>query len=258
MTNGIFCEPRPGIVAHTAASRLLAFDPAVRDFVGAGAEEATPSHAKAIDAIIEYGYATDPSQSVSSASTPAYAKSLVDQYHQGFSLAHNTSQGFYDELHDHSSRGRRWANAMSLYATIVPIDGLVKSFDLAAIGFGPVVDVGGGHGPVSVGLASHLPGDLKFIVQDLEHVVKEGPTHVPPELADRISFMPYDVRTPQPILGAPVHFFRAVFHNWPDASCIKILRNHIPALRSGAKIIVQNPFMHEPGTLPLYLEKRRR
>lgn len=64
MTNGIFYEPRPGVVGHTASSRLMASDPAVRDFVGAGAEEATPAHAKTIDAISHYGYATHPSQSV--------------------------------------------------------------------------------------------------------------------------------------------------------------------------------------------------
>lgn len=39
MTNHIFCEPRPGIVAHTAASRLLAENVLIRDFVGIGTEE---------------------------------------------------------------------------------------------------------------------------------------------------------------------------------------------------------------------------
>lgn len=39
MTNHIFHEVRPGIVAHTAASKLLATDPLVADFVGIGCEE---------------------------------------------------------------------------------------------------------------------------------------------------------------------------------------------------------------------------
>lgn len=64
MTNGIFCEPRPGIVAHTAASRLLVENCAVRDFVGVSVEEATPAHAKTINAISKWGYAKDCSQSV--------------------------------------------------------------------------------------------------------------------------------------------------------------------------------------------------
>lgn len=194
---------------------------------------------------------------------------------QGFSLAHNTPKGFYDELRDDPTRGRRWANAMSLYATIVPIDALVRTFDWPALAaLGPIVDVGGGHGAVSVGLAKRLLSasssslvppsgpSVKFIVQDLPHVVAEGPAHIEPELRDHVSFMPYDIRTPQPVIGAPVYFFRAIFHNWPDASCVEILRNQIPALtRPGVKIIIHDAITkdeEEPGTLPLYLEKRRR
>jgi hypothetical protein len=39
MTNHIFQEVRPGTVVHTAASKLLATDPLVSDFVGIGCEE---------------------------------------------------------------------------------------------------------------------------------------------------------------------------------------------------------------------------
>lgn len=42
MTNHIFEEPRKGIVAHTAASRLLAEDQLMRDFVGIACEEHFP------------------------------------------------------------------------------------------------------------------------------------------------------------------------------------------------------------------------
>lgn len=146
---------------------------------------------------------------------------------------------------------------MTLYASTVSTDALLKNFDWASLGPGPVVDVGGGHGPVSISIARQAP-TLRFIVQDMEHVVSEGPSHVPSKLKDRISFMPYDIRTPQPVVGAPVYLFRAVLHNWPDASCVEILRNQIPALKTGAKIILGESVMGEPGTLPLYLEKRRR
>jgi len=39
MTNYIFCEPRPGVVAHTAASKLIAENSLIRDFVGMASEE---------------------------------------------------------------------------------------------------------------------------------------------------------------------------------------------------------------------------
>jgi len=39
MTNHIFWEPRAGVVAHTAASKLIAENALIRDFVGIGSEE---------------------------------------------------------------------------------------------------------------------------------------------------------------------------------------------------------------------------
>lgn len=46
MTNQIFEEPQPGIVRHTAASKLLAEDPLMRDFVGISCEERFPAAAR--------------------------------------------------------------------------------------------------------------------------------------------------------------------------------------------------------------------
>lgn len=39
MTNSIFREPKPGVVAHTAASKLMAEDPLIFDFIGIASEE---------------------------------------------------------------------------------------------------------------------------------------------------------------------------------------------------------------------------
>jgi hypothetical protein len=35
---------------------------------------------------------------------------------------------------------------------------------------------------------------------------------IPEELRSRVSFMPYDFFTPQPVCGADVYFFRWIFH----------------------------------------------
>ena len=43
MTYHIFCEPRPGVVAHTAASKLLAENAAMREWVGMVSEEMWPA-----------------------------------------------------------------------------------------------------------------------------------------------------------------------------------------------------------------------
>ena len=42
----VFCEPRKGFVAHTAASRILAEDPKIQDVVGVMCEETWPAYAR--------------------------------------------------------------------------------------------------------------------------------------------------------------------------------------------------------------------
>jgi hypothetical protein len=87
-------------------------------------------------------------------------------------------------------------------------------------------------------------------VQDFADVVAEGPAHVPAEFSQRISFMAYDMMTPQEVIDADIYLFRAVFHNYTDHYCVKILRNHTPAMKKGARILINDPTMHEPGSLP--------
>ena len=48
MTYRIFREPRKGVVAHTAASRVLANNPAMRDWIGMVSEEMWPAASKVI------------------------------------------------------------------------------------------------------------------------------------------------------------------------------------------------------------------
>lgn len=126
----------------------------------------------------------------------------------------------------------------------------------ALLGESIVVDVGGGHGPVSIGLAKRFPS-LRFIVQDLPEAIESRPS-LPDDVADRIEFMAYDFLAEQPVQGKSIYFFRAVFHNWPDASCVKILQNQVPALRPGATLIVNETLLHEPGSLPPEQERQRR
>ncbi|KAF4627553.1 hypothetical protein G7Y89_g10598 [Cudoniella acicularis] len=206
---------------HTAASKLIAENTLIRDFVGIGSEERFQAAA------------------------------------YGFSLGHKTTKGLYEELRDHPSRGHRWANAMSAYASRIPLEPLITKYDWASLGSATIVDVGGGYGPVSIGLAKAFPKPT-FIVQDFADVVAEGPAKVPTNISDRISFMAYDMMNPQVVKSADVYFFRAIFHNWTDHYCIKILRNQIPALKDGAKLLIDDSCLHEPGSLPWYLEKRRR
>jgi len=111
---------------------------------------------------------------------------------------------------------------------------LLKVYDWASLGPAILVDIGGGKGLVCRSLAKHF-STLSFIVQDLEGTVAAGREQLPVELHDRVTFMTHDFFTPQPVKGADVYYFRAIFHDWPDKYCIRILQNLIPGLKKGAR-----------------------
>ena len=94
-----------------------------------------------------------------------------------------------------------------------------------------VVDVGGGWGPASIALAQRYAGP-NFVVQDIEHVVVDGPAQVPAELKGRVTFAAHDFFTPQDVRGADVYIVRGVLHNYPDELCVEVLRAQIPGMHN--------------------------
>lgn len=146
---------------------------------------------------------------------------------------------------------------MSAFTSRCDLSSLSESYDWRSLGSATIVDVGGGRGLVSVDLATNFSA-LNFIVQDFAEALADGPSYVTAEISDRISFMSYDMLTPQSVRNADVIFFRAVFHNWTDHYCVKILRNQIPALKKGSRLILVEPLLVESGELPWYVERRLR
>ena len=134
---------------------------------------------------------------------------------------------------------------------------IVDNYDWAALGKATVVDVGGGKGYVCRTLAQHFQ-DLSLIVQDLEDTANAGRSTCPEELKDRIKFMTHDFFTEQPVKGADVYFFRAIFHDWPEKYCVKILKSLIPALKKGSKVVIQDPHTMDPGTMAPWQERLNR
>jgi hypothetical protein len=64
-----------------------------------------------------------------------------------------------------------------------------------------------------------------------------------------IEWMQHDYFTPQPVHGADVYFYRFVFHNLSDEKAVETLRAAVPALKKGAKILVNGEILPEPGTI---------
>jgi 6-hydroxytryprostatin B O-methyltransferase len=100
---------------------------------------------------------------------------------------------------------------MSGFAGVQDPEPLARGWDWASVDSskGLVVNIGGGWGPVCVGLAKYYP-NINFIVQDFADVVAEGPEHVPSEFKDRISFQGYNfLEQKQPVNNAAVYFMRS-------------------------------------------------
>ena len=238
MTEHIFCQPQPGFVAHTAASRLLAENAFMQDYVGNVCEVRFPASARTVDALEKYGESQDPSQS-------------------GFSLCNNTARGLYDELSHHTELARRRSGSMSALALQDDFDFNINRFPWASYTNPTILDIGGGSGDVSIGLKSRLPS-ARFIVQDASETARKQGERVSADLGTDITFVPYDFRTPQSIQGADICYFRNIFHNWPDKNCIDILRNQICSLKTNARLVIDDFTLHEPGTLSAAEERRRR
>ena len=239
MTKHIFKEPRKGVVAHTALSRVLAEDSQMLDWVGAVTEDIWPATTQAINALVRYPGSQEANET-------------------GFAIANHTTNSIYQELGQNPLRARRFGEAMKFYTegTGYDLQHLVNGYPWSSIGSGTVVDVGGSTGFVSARLASSFPL-LHFVVQDLPSVVQSGSQTIPPELASRVRIMAHDFLVEQPV-RADIYLFRWIFHNWSDKYCVQILRSLIPALKPGARIVINDIVIAEPGVLASWPEERMR
>ncbi|KAB5547342.1 O-methyltransferase [Coniochaeta sp. 2T2.1] len=244
----LFLEPRPGVVTHSLASRLLSENPLLKDGYWLMAEQYFTAAPNAVLALERWG------------STPA------EPNHTAFNIAFNTDKAAYEFMSatpEGRALGKRFAMAMTSFARFssrpsAPGAGrlarLPEAYDWGKLGARKVVDVGGSRGADAIHLAMLYP-ELTFVVQDLPPMI-EG-AEVPPELKDRISFVPYSFFTAQTV-AADVYIIKQCFHNWPDHYCVRILQNQVPALRSGARLIVIDSVVPPPGTMSLIDERNVR
>lgn len=90
-----------------------------------------------------------------------------------------------------------------------------------------------------------------MVTQDLdEGVIRNSEKQRPEELADRVQYQVHDFMTEQPVRNADVYFFRAIFHNWSHKYALEILRNLVPALKPGAKIVMADVVVPGPDKMP--------
>lgn len=124
MTNRIFCEPRVGFVAHTAASSALIRDKGTLNWVGYTLEDSFPASAKVVEATKTFGVSEE-------------------KNHSGWNLAFNTELPIFQYLSNHPERAERFAETMK---ALTSTDGyhvrhLVDGYPWEELTQGTVVDV---------------------------------------------------------------------------------------------------------------------
>jgi hypothetical protein len=224
MGSHVFTEdPETQRVRHTASSRRLATDQGFSDALGLEVDDLGPASTKLINVWEKYG------QGVSEPDQSAY------------SMFNETDKPIFAFLASQPERARRFGSAMHHFTKGDSWDlrHIMASFDWASIDQrgAQVVDVGGGNGQISQYLARHT-SHVRYIVQDLAHVVSQAPSLLPDDLKDRINFVEHDFFTPQTMEPPAAFVLRYILHNWADKYATRILRNLIPAMRKGTKILI--------------------
>ncbi|ESZ96386.1 putative O-methyltransferase [Sclerotinia borealis F-4128] len=128
-------EVEPEVVAHTVASKMLAEDQSMMDWVGVCVEEVWPGAERTIEALTQYPSASELTQT-------------------GFCLANGTTNSGKGYEVSHLIDNYDWASFNSHSGTIV--------------------DLGGSHGFVCIELARRF-SNLKLIVQDLSITIATAP-----------------------------------------------------------------------------------
>ncbi|KAF7544910.1 hypothetical protein G7Z17_g9595 [Cylindrodendrum hubeiense] len=235
MTNHIFQEPTPGFIAHTAASRMLAEDGPLQDWVGFNSEDIFPAAAHSLQSLRTHPEGTELTRT-------------------GFNFAFNTvdKDPMFVTFGKDPERAKRMGGAM---ASLTGGEGyevshFVDNYDLSDVDAkeGTFVDIGGSHGFVCVDMGKKWK-KTKFVVQDLQKTVDSAPKPISSDedVAQRITLQAHDFFTEQPVYGADVYFFRWIFHNYSTPYAIKIIKGLVPALKPGARVVINDHCLRDVG-----------
>ena len=218
MTFYYFQEPAEGVVAHTAPSRVMVDIPPADQMLGFLGTEMFPGCLRIPDALEKWPMSEEPNEC-------------------GWALANNTNLKAYDIIDTTPWRAKQMADAMSFQQAgeMFSHKYLLESYDWQSISNGLLVDIGGSYGEAAKEIARHVP-KIKCIVQDLPEVISKA--EIPPDLSTRLTYMQHDFFNEQPVKGADVYMFRWILHNWSDKYAAEILRNLIPALKPGSRVLV--------------------
>ncbi|KAI4157893.1 MAG: hypothetical protein LQ342_007928 [Letrouitia transgressa] len=228
----MFTSPDSGAIAHTACSRLIVTNREFEDAIGTELVELAPAARRTAEAIRRFGETGEPD-------------------HTPYAL--ENGMPIFQMFKEQPERGRRLGSAMRYFTKDVGWDlkYLVEGYDWRSLDdpSTTILDVGGGHGAVTIALAN-ATNHMRFVVQDQSATVDQGRKELPEELRGRVEFREHDFFTQQTVKGATVYLMRWILHNWSDESCVKILRELAPAMSANSKIILLEHFISEDPETP--------
>ena len=88
---------------------------------------------------------------------------------------------------------------------------------------------------------------MSFVVADLLKTFASA-LKLEEEIGERVEFMVHDFYNPQLVEGADLYLFRWILRNQADKYAIEMLRQLIPALKRGARVIINDHCFQEPET----------
>jgi hypothetical protein len=235
MTNGIFREPVHGTIAHTAASRVLAEDDDMQAWVGFNTEDILRAGSHVLEALQTHPEAT-----------------LLTRAGFNFGFGTVDKEPMFATFGKDPVRAKRMGKAMvSLTGGEgYEVSHFVNNYDFSDINDkeGTFVDIGGSHGFVCVDLGKKWD-KMKFVVQDLPKTVDSAPKPISDveTVASRVKLEAHDFFKEQPVIGADVYYFRWIFHNYSTPYAVKLLKNLVPALKPGARVLINDHCLREAG-----------
>ncbi|KAM0259370.1 hypothetical protein ACHAQJ_003402 [Trichoderma viride] len=237
IANNMFHEPKIGSVAHNRTSLLLLEDASLASWAAFFTTDLLGPVANTVAAMRMWPGSQEANQT-------------------GVNIAFNHNDSFFDHLQADQARAKRYDLMLQAHGRREGYDlsHTVSGYPWADLSEATIVDMGGNEGFVSIALAEAFPS-LSFVVQDLAGMrTPEMMDKIPTHLSSRISLTTHDFFQPQTVT-ADAYLFRHIFHAFSDKYAINILRALIPALRPGARILINDIVLPDPGGISRVEEK---